>query len=149
MSTMQRDKGSRGELEFAKLVEDHLGVRLVRQLRQYQRGGYDLAPELEDTSPMAAHLRHYAIEIKRWRTSAKPRLSEWWAQAWTQAEITCRVPVLAYRVDYTRDWRIRMAHADLVEGFERRPDLVWTMEMGSEMWCALVREWMAREVDKC
>ena len=39
MGRMQRSKGSAGERELARLIDEHLGIRLVRNLEQSRRGG--------------------------------------------------------------------------------------------------------------
>lgn len=60
MGTMQRRKGKAGELELARLLREHLGADVTRNLEQSRRGGADLLG-----------LPGWAVEVKR---AVRPRL---------------------------------------------------------------------------
>lgn len=85
MSNSQRKKGKAGELEIARLLRDHLGADITRNLLQARQGGADLLG-----------VPGWAIEVKR---AARPRLSEWWQQTCSQAQATGQRPALFYRLD--------------------------------------------------
>jgi Holliday junction resolvase len=68
-----RAKGASAERELARVIHEHLGVRMVRNLEQYRQGGHDLVPHPDETGPVAAALARYAIEAKRYaRGKAAP-----------------------------------------------------------------------------
>ena len=94
-----RRKGSGAELELARLVLDHLGVRLIRRLDQPRAGGHDLEVHPDETGPVAAQIARYALEVKRASTASPAMVASWWRQAAAQATAASRVPCLAYRVD--------------------------------------------------
>ena len=77
-----RLKGKGGEREFAKLLQEGLGIEFNRNLDQVRNGGYDLVG-----------LDKLAIEVKRCETLCIPA---WWRQAISQAK-EGQTPVLAYR----------------------------------------------------
>jgi len=95
---MQRTKGQVGEREFAKIIEDNLGVECKRIIEQTREGGHDL------------NLWNYAIEIKR---AKKMNLSGWWKQTVTNAREVNKIPVLAYRIDNMK-WHVVMSFIDVL-----------------------------------
>jgi Holliday junction resolvase len=133
-----RAKGAAAEREFAALVLDLAGVKLVRNLEQARGGGHDLEPQGDD--PAAAALRRFAIECKRYGTVTPALLAKFWQQAERQARLAGRVPVLAYRAD-RREWRVVLPLGAVnAEAFGAWEGIDWTCEMSAPAFCALVRE---------
>ncbi len=101
---MSRNKGQRGEREFASVVEswsipvlDALGnaeaIKMKRNLVQSREGGHDLVG-----------IDWLAVEVKRHETLSLPA---WWRQTVDQAERIGGIPFLAYRQNRT-PWRFRV-----------------------------------------
>ena len=135
-----RRKGAGGEREFARALEDQVGLRLARNLEQSRQGGHDLTLPEEATGPVAEALAMLAVEVKRYREVSTGSLAAWWSQATRQAEDAGLWPVLAYRPDRA-PWRVRLPLAAL------RPDLfpVWhdpdlTADLPLPAFASLVRE---------
>lgn len=93
-----REKGATGERQVLAILEESLGLKLVRNKQQTARGGRDIA---EDTDRMQ-HPIPFAIEVKFQKTEA---LNPWWDQTVTQALESTRKPVLFYRTN-RKPWRI-------------------------------------------
>ena len=124
MTAMQRRKGKVGELELVRLLRELLGANVARNLEQSRQGGADLLG-----------LPGWAIEVKR---AARARLSEWWLQTCTQAEVTGQRPALFYRLD-RQPWRVVVALRHVATGFDHAPmDL--RIETDLDCFAALVRE---------
>lgn len=139
MGRMQRDKGASAERELAGAIFGELGVRLVRNLDQSRRGGYDLTLAPDEAGPVAAVLARFALEVKRHAQATPANVRVWWGQAEAQADAAGLVPVLAYRADRGA-WRF------VLPLYEVRPDLTqaagveFTAELSLTGFCALVRE---------
>ena len=103
MGKRSRDKGAAGERELARLLFDHLGVRIRRNLEQSRAGGHDLEPEGD--APTVHALRAFALEVKRRRRVSDAELRQWWDQAERQAARCARYPALAWRADRS-PWRV-------------------------------------------
>jgi hypothetical protein len=94
-----RAKGAGAEREFSRLIEQELGVPLVRNLEQSRNGGHDMTAPGDD--PVSRALNAYAIEVKRYREDRREwrvlvplhRLNgdfgDWGGIAWT-AEMTAQ-----------------------------------------------------------
>lgn len=128
-----RAKGKAGELEFAKLIEERIGVKMTRNLGQCRSGRHDLVvsggpPEL------AAHLDRFAIEVKRAKTAPPATRATWWAQACKQAERAERLPLLAYRRD-REGWLIMLPLAAL----SGKPHQLGTCEMNLDSFIVWTR----------
>jgi len=136
MSKSQRSKGAAGERELCTLLYEHLGVRLVRNLEQSRRGGYDLIPHPDATGPIAAWLARYAIEVKRHATAPPHLLKQWWSQAETQARAVGLVPCLAYRTDRSA-WRLLLPLSELLPNPPPWTGVQWTVQLSLEGFCAL------------
>ena len=106
MTAMQRRKGKAGELELARLLREHLGANVARNLEQTRQGGADLLG-----------LPGWAVEVKR---AARARLSDWWLQTCSQAEASGQRPALCYRLD-RHPWRVSIALRHVATGFESAP----------------------------
>jgi Holliday junction resolvase len=133
-----RAKGAGAEREFAKLVFEHLGVELVRNLEQSRGGGHDLIAKGED--PVSVALNAFAIEVKRYATITPAILEGFWDQAERQAERAAKIPVLAYRVD-RQEWRLVLPLYTLGgEAFQSWAGIGWTATVSVDAFACLVRE---------
>ena len=133
MGTMQRNKGAKGERELARVLWEHLGVELRRNLDQSRTGGHDLIAM--GYSPAAVTMRRFALEVKR-RYLIKPAdIAAWWHQATEQADRAGLIPALAYRADH-RPWRIVIPLASIREDLPGDQTATLTVEG----FAALVRE---------
>lgn len=91
MPINSREKGKRGEREFAKAMQE-AGYDCRRNLlEQCRGGGHDILG-----------LTGWAPEIKRHETL---EVSKWWSQTLDQAKKAGAKPVLAYRQN-RKPWRI-------------------------------------------
>ena len=111
-------------MEIARLLREHLGADVARNLMQSREGGGDLLG-----------LANWSVEVKR---ASRPRLTEWWLQACQQAELTGQQPALLYRLD-RQPWRCVVALRHVATGFESAP-LALRLETDVEVFAALVRE---------
>ena len=138
-----RSKGKAGELELAKLLRDELGIEVTRNLEQTRNGGHDLMG-----------LPMIALEVKR---QEHIKLTDWWLQTKEQANITNRIPVLAYRKS-RQPWRFRLPMlvvmpdlfiAHMEPGEYPIPDwaenLEYTTELEFEGFCFWLRENMRKD----
>jgi hypothetical protein len=99
MGKKSREKGRKGELELAKLIDKHLGLDVSRNLRQYQIGGHDLI------GWDGVH-----TEVKRYASVTQGDIDTFWQQTISQCEHG-DVPLLAYRANY-QDWRFVLRPCD-------------------------------------
>lgn len=128
-----REKGASSEREFARLIEEQLGVRLVRNLEQSRSGGHDLEPMGDD--PAALALGRFAIEVKRHAAITPAKLAEFWKQAEEQAKKAARTPVLALREV--------LPLCALNANFGAWEGIEWAAALSVPAFCALVREMAA------
>ncbi len=138
MGASSRTKGASGEREFAGLLHDHLGVRLVRNLEQSRSGGHDLITHPDEAGPVADMLRRYAIEVKRYSKPTDSLIARWWRQAEQQAQEVGALPCLAYRGNRAA-WRVVVPLAALMDTITD-DGLTYAATLGLEGFCALVRE---------
>ena len=128
MSTMQRRKGARGEREFCKVLAEHLGESVSRQLGSARDGGPDLL--LGDA---------WAVEIKR---GERVRLADWWTQACEQAAAFYRYPALAYR-QARQPWQV-LVPLDIVlwgiRTWDHADALDWTATLSVAGFATVIRE---------
>lgn len=134
-----RAKGADAVRELARVIRDHLGVRMVRNLEQYRRGGHDLVPHEDETGPVAAVLGRYAIEAKRYAKASPHLLKGWWAETCVQAERVGLLPCLCYREDRA-DWRVVLPLVAVREDLPKAEGVDWTVELSVPGFAALVRE---------
>jgi hypothetical protein len=139
MGKTSRTKGATGEREFAGLIHDELGIRMVRRLTQYQSGGCDLQLAEGESGPIAQSLDRYAYEVKRHRKATPALLRAWWAQACNQADDTGKTPALAYREDRAH-WRVLIPLAALDNRLPHASGIEWTAALSIAAFCAVVRE---------
>ena len=141
MAKMQAQKGGRGEREFAVIINDLLGVVMVRRAvtNPYQ-GGHDLAVDPSASGEVAMALRGIGFEIKRRATVTAGDISHWWQQCADQAGAAGLIPVLAYRGD-RQCWRVVVAIGAFVDGLgDWAGDHPFTVTMSVECFAVLVRE---------
>ncbi|WAR43886.1 putative PDDEXK endonuclease [Methylomonas rapida] len=105
MRINSRQKGASAEREFAGLIADWCGVRLIRNLEQTRSGGHDLIVHPDEIGAVADAFRRLAIECKRYQTATDAQIAKWWTQALIQADDAGLIPVLAYRANRAA-WRV-------------------------------------------
>jgi hypothetical protein len=135
MSINSRAKGRQAEQEVARILSDHLGIKLTRNWQQQAaQGGADLIG-LDD----------WAIEIKH----CKQYLNAWWQQAETQAEAIKAKPVLIYRITGANrglpelhKWQAEVRASDYFSNLKFQTYRI-TMPLGC--WLALVRDELNQE----
>lgn len=133
-----RQKGASSEREFANLIRDNLGVRLVRVLDQSRGGGFDLAPAPDQSGPVVDTVRGLAIECKRYSNITPSLMERFWSQAVRQAAAAGLIPALAWRADRS-PWRVTIPLAWLA-GMGTSMDLEFTATLAVEAFCLAVRE---------
>jgi len=134
-----RAKGASAEREFAGLIQDWVGVRLIRNLEQTRSGGHDLIVHPDETGDAADAFRQLAIECKRYQTATGGNIQKWWSQALTQAEQTGLIPILAYRADRAA-WRVVVPLALLNPALSQSRQLDYTATLSIEGFCHAVSE---------
>ena len=137
-SINSRQKGSSSEREFASLIHDQLGVKLVRVLDQSRGGGFDLAPAPNQEGPVVDTLRGLAVECKRYGSITPHLMTRFWAQAVKQAEAAGLVPALAWRAD-RQPWRVTVPLSWLAGMGESR-EIEYAVTLSVEGFALAVRE---------
>lgn len=99
--TDSRNKGNRGEREFAGLLSAALGTQIARNLTQVRDGGTDILD-----------VEGWAIEVRRRERLA---LNAWWREVCARRYAEPRHPALAYRRN-RRPWRVMVPLSCLVAG---------------------------------
>lgn len=117
-------RGKCAERELAGLLGDLLGETVTRNLVQSRDGGADLVG-----TP-------YALEVKR--PAYRPRLSEWWVQACSQAKAASRIPCLAWRFD-RQPWQFMLPLGAVHPGFDPL-DYSLVVTVGIAEFAAIARE---------
>jgi len=133
-----KQKGASSEREFAGLIHDHLGVKLVRVLDQSRAGGFDLAVSPDQAGPVVETVRGLAIECKRYGNITPHLMTRFWSQAVRQAENAGLIPALAWRAD-RQPWRVTIPMSWLA-GMGTSMDMEFTATLGVEAFCLAVRE---------
>ncbi|MCU7836140.1 MAG: hypothetical protein KZQ83_12940 [gamma proteobacterium symbiont of Taylorina sp.] len=124
MGKMQRNKGAAGEREVAKILNEELGIELVRNLEQTRNGGHDLIG-----------LDGWAIEIKR---QEQLSINTWWKQTVDQAERIGEKPALFYRQS-RKPWMVIVDISD-VNSNNFPVKNRHSIQMDVQCFCQLVRE---------
>jgi len=122
-----RRKGADGERELARVLADHLGVEVTRNLLQVRQGGHDL-----NGLPVA-------LEVKRYATATPALLEKWWHQAAQQATGVGLTPALAYRVD-RQPWRFLVPLSFILAEIPFNPGFPWAVEVSLQTFALLIRE---------
>jgi len=133
-----KQKGASSEREFAGLIHDHLGVKLVRVLDQSRAGGFDLAVSPDQAGPVVETVRGLALEVKRYNAITPSLMERFWSQAVRQAEAAGLIPALAWRAD-RQPWKVTIPLAWLC-GMGTSMDLEFTATLAVEAFCLAVRE---------
>jgi Holliday junction resolvase len=137
-----RVKGASAEREFAGLVRDWTGVRLIRNLEQTRSGGHDLIVHPDEIGKAADAFRKLAIECKRYQAVTEGSLQKWWAQALTQAEQSELMPILTYRANRS-PWRVVVPLALINPQLSQSQQQSYTVSLSVEGFCHVVVEWGA------
>jgi len=133
-----RQKGASSEREFAGLIHDHLGVKLVRVLDQSRGGGFDLAPAPNQEGPVVDAMRGLAIECKRYGNITPHLMARFWAQAARQAEAAGLIPALAWRAD-RQPWKVTIPLSWLA-GMGESKEIEYAVTLSVEGFALAVRE---------
>lgn len=92
MAVNGRRKGSKFELDVAKMLFDELGISFKRDLEQYRAGDHgDLIPD-DDAFP-------FVLELKRYADGPVGGQAGWWEQVCKAANRECKLPALLYKYD--------------------------------------------------
>jgi Holliday junction resolvase len=134
-----RVKGSAAEREFAGLIQDWAGVRLIRNLEQTRSGGHDLIVHPDEVGPVADAFRKLAIECKRYNTVTEANIQKWWSQALIQAEQAKLAPALAYRANRA-SWRAVLPIWAVNPALNRNQKLGYCVTLSVEGFCHVVAE---------
>lgn len=134
-----RQKCAGAEREFAGLVRDWSGIRLIRNLEQTRSGGHDLIVHPDESGVVADAFRQLAIECKRYQTASDALIQRWWAQAVLQAEQAGLMPVLGYRADRAA-WRVVVPISLLNPVFSQINALNYTVTLSVEGFCHALAE---------
>lgn len=133
-----RAKGAGGEREFSRLVLEHLGVELRRNLEQSRQGGHDLTAPGND--PVSRALDAYAFEVKRYRQISPAMVVKFFEQAQEQADRAGKIPALAYRED-RQEWRLVVPLRTINgEVFGEWAGIEWTCTLSVPAFACLIRE---------
>lgn len=103
MSNMAKQKGKRGEQEFAQILTD-----MVYSLGRRGESKGELAPwdrvfvDVQANGGDIVSIPGLSIEVKRHETLV---VNSWWKQACIQADNIGAIPVLAYRQN-RKAWRV-------------------------------------------
>ena len=138
MRINSRSKGAAGEREFAGVIDDHLGIRLIRNLEQSRSGGHDLVIHPDESGPVVDVIEKLAIEVKRYGKVTDGLLNGWWKQAEAQAQAIGKVPALAYRGN-REAWRVVLPLSWIVPSV-RDSGYQYTITMGIDGFTTLIRE---------
>ncbi|MGZ5052331.1 MAG: putative PDDEXK endonuclease [Methylobacter sp.] len=135
--TNSRQKGAGAEREFAALVRDWTGTRLIRNLEQSRSGGHDLIVHPDESGSIADAFRKLAIECKRYQTATDALLAKWWGQATEQADSAGLMPILAYRADRS-SWRVMVPMALISDRLCQANRIEYTATLSIEGFCHAV-----------
>ena len=125
MGAKSRNKGAAFEREVARMIYDHLGIEVKRNLEQYQRRG------LGDLVGWPG----VVIECKRHAEATRADVSRWWLETQAEAVATDARPVLIYKAD-RQPVRVVVSAPDFIDGVV----FPWPVEMCFEAFCEVARE---------
>lgn len=112
-----RAKGANGEREVLAILEDQLGLKLVRNAHQTARGGRDICEDVDrKQGPIP-----FSIEVKRQEAECLPA---WWEQTVEQARAVDRIPVLFFRGN-RQPWRVAVCPSDINPDIWPPPHEMW------------------------
>jgi Holliday junction resolvase len=139
MPINSRQKGAGAEREFAGLIHDWSGVRLIRNLEQTRSGGHDLIVHPDEVGSVADAFRQLAIECKRYQTATDAQIQKWWAQAVTQADDAGLKPVLAYRANRST-WRVVVPISLINRSMTQTQQIEYTAALSVAAFCHVLME---------
>ncbi len=139
MRINSRAKGASAEREFAGLIRDWTGVRLIRNLEQTRSGGHDLIVHPDEVGPVAEAFCRLAIECKRYQTATDAQIAKWWAQAVAQADAAGLTPSLAYRANRSA-WRVLVPISLVNPAHTQTAGIEHAATLSVEGFCYLMRE---------
>ncbi|MBL1263925.1 putative PDDEXK endonuclease [Candidatus Methylomicrobium oryzae] len=139
MAINSRAKGAGAEREFAGLVRDWTGVRLIRNLEQTRSGGHDLIVHPDEIGDAANAFRQLAIECKRYESASAALIEKWWDQAVVQAEQAKLLPVLVYRANRS-PWRVVVPMALLNGELSDSRQIDYTATLSMQAFCHVMTE---------
>jgi len=134
-----RAKGASAEREFAGVVYDWSGIKLIRNLEQVRSGGFDLIVDPDEQGEVAQSYRGLAIECKRYNTVTDGLIKTWWKQARSQAEACSLVPVLAYRGN-RQEWKVCVPMYLANDSLSRNHGLDSCITLSAIGFCSVVNE---------
>lgn len=134
-----RTKGAAAEREFAGLIHDHLGIKLIRNLEQTRSGGHDLIIHPDEQGVVVEGLDKFALEIKRYAQATPALIKGWWGQAQEQAEDINKQPALAYRANQ-RDWIVMIPMHAVNKTLPMSHELEYTASFTIHGFCSIIRE---------
>ncbi|AEG02710.1 putative PDDEXK endonuclease [Methylomonas methanica] len=137
MAINSRAKGAGAEREFAGLVQDWCGVRLIRNLEQTRSGGHDLIVHPDESGAVADAFRLLAIECKRYQTATDAQIQKWWAQAVTQADQAGLMPVLGYRANRSA-WRVVVPISLVNSSMTQTQQIEYTAALSVAAFCHII-----------
>lgn len=108
-----RAKGISAEREFIRSLGKMINIPWIRRnLEQYQASGSDLIATPREGTTVSEQqqntinvLEKLSIEIKRYRLCRDGNIDRWFNQSVRQAAKEKRIPILAYRGDYS-SWTV-------------------------------------------
>ncbi len=120
-----RNKGAAFEREVARMIHEHLGIDVRRNLTQYQEKGHG------DLVGWPGVL----IECKRHAATTRAQVEAWWQETLQAAEQAKAHPVLIYKTD-RHPIRVVLRASDLMETITT----AWAVEMAFAAFCEAARE---------
>lgn len=133
-----RAKGAAFERQMAGLIEAETGVRLRRNLTQYQeRGLCDLVPVEECAWP-------WSIECKRYAEARPGMVDAWYRQACEAAQAMGQIPALIYKSDRRPIMvRVPLVAFIMMSGADGACSWKRCADVSFEDFCYVTRELMA------
>lgn len=124
-----RNKGSSGEREVCKILEDITGQKVVRSLESVRAGGADIVciPEI-------------SVEVKRYRKITDSNRWSFWGQAVSQAEKEKKRPVLFMRAD-RGDWEVVVALGDIL-GYTEQDNYYLQVRIDAYSFAEVYKRWV-------
>ncbi len=124
-----RNKGAAFEREVARMIHDHLGIDVRRNLTQYQEKGHGDLVGWDGV----------LIECKRHASATRSQVDAWWQETLQEAEQAQACPVLIYKAD-RQPVRVVLRASDLMETITT----AWAVEMDFAAFCEAAREvWLS------
>jgi len=139
MAINSRTKGAAGEREFAGLIHDQLGIKLVRNLEQTRSGGHDLIIHPDEQGIVVDSLNRFALEVKRYAQATPALIKSWWHQAREQAQQINKAPALAYRANQ-REWVVMIPMHTVNQTLPISHELEYAAAFSVVGFCLVIRE---------